>query len=312
MGEISVIIVSWNARGYLRDCLNSLHQTSESVVREIIVVDNASTDGSPEMVEEEFPGTKLIRANENLGFARASNLGIKLATGCMLAFVNSDVIVHPECLQRLAAFLDHDGRAGLVGPKILGADGRMQFTCGKLPTVWNTMCRCLALDRVLSRWRLFSGFHVRSQDPDAVAQVEVLSGCFWVSRRIAVDQVGGLDERFFFYAEDFDWCKRYGDAGWKVMFVPSATATHFGGGSSSNAPLRYSIELLRASLLYWQKHYGNLGRYIFFSMAVMQHVVRLAARGFLAASTFRFDGETKHKLQEHIVCLRWLFTGKGL
>src|SRR5271165_5247040 len=121
MSQISVIIVSWNARGYLRDCLNSVRHTGASVLKEIIVVDNASTDSSPEMVAKEFPEVKLIQSNENLGFARANNLGMRYASGSMLAFVNSDVIVRPGCLQNLAAFLESRPEVGLAGPKVFGA-----------------------------------------------------------------------------------------------------------------------------------------------------------------------------------------------
>jgi GT2 family glycosyltransferase len=312
MGQISVIIISWNARGYLRDCLNSVRQTGNPVLHETIVVDNCSSDGSPEMVVEEFPEVKLIRANENLGFARANNLGMQQASGSLFALINSDVIVHPECLQKLAALLESRPDVGLVGPKILGGDGRLQYSCGQLPTVWNTACRYLAMDKLLSRWSLFSGLHMRHWNYDNQAEIGVLSGCFWLARRAAVDQVGGLDERFFFYAEDTDWCKRFWDAGWKIVFAPEATATHFGGGSSSNAPLRYSVLLLKSNLVYWQKHHGTRGRLVCYVLAMVRHCFRFLIRGMLRTVGLAGGAANKHKLQEDIVCLKWLLTGKGL
>ena len=215
------------------------------------------------MVLKEFPDVKLMRARENFGFARANNLGLKQATGRWLALINSDVIVHHGCLQALEAFLQTHSDVGLVGPKVLGGDGKLQRTCRRFPTLWNTFCRYMALDTLLPRWPLFSGPEMRHRPQDTQAQVEVLSGCFWMARRSAVDEVGGLDERFFFYAEDVDWCKRFRQQGWKVVFMPTASATHFGGGSSARAPLRYSIELLRASLVYWRKHHGRLGQAVF-------------------------------------------------
>ncbi len=140
----------------------------------------------------------------------------------------------------------------------------------------------------------------------------MLSGCFWMARREAVAQVGGLDERFFFYAEDVDWCKRFRNAGWKIVFVPEATATHFGGGSSGNAPLRYSIEMMRANLAYWRKHYGVAGRCAYFVLSAIHHSLRLFGR--LLQRVFRPSAarESKQKLHEAAVCLRWLFTGKEL
>jgi len=310
MGEISIIIVSWNARDFLRDCLNSIRKSGGSRVREVILVDNASTDGSPEMVAEEFPEITLVRSKENLGFARANNLGLKQASGSYLALINSDVVVHPGCFEQLVSFLETHPEAGLVGPKVLGNDGQLQRTCRRFPTIWNTTCRTLALDDVFSRWPLFSGREMRHWDHNATAEVETLNGCVWMARRQAVEEVGGLDEQFFFYAEDVDWCKRFKDAGWKVVFVPEATATHFGGGSSGNASLRYSIEMLRANLIYWRKHRGIPGEAVFYVLSVIHHSLRLTLRGLNAVSTGDWGGETAFKFKRSLVCLRWLLTGK--
>jgi GT2 family glycosyltransferase len=312
MGQVSVIIVSWNARSYLHDCLASVYTTSGALLHEIIVVDNASTDGSPEMVAKMFPSVILIQSKENLGFARANNLGIRRATSQFLALINSDVLVHPGCFQQLTGYFENHHDAGLVGPKILGRDGCLQHSCRRLPTVWNSICRALALDRVLSRWPFFSGFEMWHWNHDTLAEVDVLSGCFWVARRQAVSEVGELDGSFFFYAEDIDWCKRFGDAGWKVVFVPSAVATHFGGGSSSNAPLRYSIELLRANLIYWKKHHGYFGRFTYRLLSTIHYLVRLIARSMAKLTGIKKSADCSQKLKEDIVCLRWLLTGKDI
>jgi len=300
MKSISIIIVSWNARNYLRDCLNSIRQTGASCVLEVIVVDNASKDGSPEMVEEEFPEVKLILVGENLGFARANNLAMKQAAGSILALVNSDVIIHPGCLEKLAAFLDQHDNVGLVGPRVIGGDGKLQTTCRSLPTIWNMASGVLGIDLMSNR------------NHDKCAEVEMMSGCFLVARKKAVDEIGGLDERFFFYGEDMDWCKRFRDAGWKLIFVPEATAIHFGGASSLNAPLRFSIELHRANLKYWQKHYGIAGKYVYHLLSMAHHGVRLVVRVLKKILGLGGSSESKHKLNENIVCLRWLLTGKGI
>lgn len=312
MSKISVIIVSWNASGYLRDCLDSIRATGGSLVQEVIVVDNASSDGSPDMVAKEFPEVILIRSQENLGFARANNLGIKRATGTFLALINSDVIVHPKCFQELVAQLEAHPEIGLTGPKVFGRDKLLQITCGKLPTVWNTMCEFALLGKVFRKSPRFCGFQMRPEDHERQREVEVLSGCFWLARHQAVQAIGGLDERYFFYAEDVDWCKRFGNANWKVVFVPTATALHFGGGSSSKAPFRYSIEMLRANLIYWKKHHGNLGRAAFYFLALLQHGLRFIARGFQRITGRGHDEISQHKFKEHFLCLRWLVTGRGV
>ncbi|MGZ8941321.1 MAG: glycosyltransferase family 2 protein [Methylobacter sp.] len=312
MKSVSVIIISWNARDYLRGCLNSINQTGASCVQEVIVVDNDSKDGSPEMVEKEFPDVSLIRAGGNLGFARANNLAMKHAKGSMYALVNSDVIVHPGCLDTLATFLDQHDNVGLVGPRVIGGDGNLQLTCRRIPSVWNTVCRVLSLDRIFQSWQIFSGFEVPQRNHDKCTEAEVLSGCFCVTRKKAVDEVGGMDEQFFFYAEDIDWCKRFRDAGWKLMFVPEAVATHFGGASTSNAPLRFSIEIHRANLKYWQKHHGTVGQNIYYLLAMAHHGLRLVARVLKRTLGLGGSQESKHKLKEDVVCLRWLLTGKGV
>lgn len=309
MLDISVIVVSWNAREYLRQCLKSIRETGDGIVREVVVVDNASHDGSPDMVAKDFPEVVLIRSDANLGFAKANNLGIQIAKGQCLALVNSDVVVHPKCFQRLAAYLVRHSEVGLVGPKILGRDGKLQRSCRLLPGVWNITCQTLGLDYLFSHSAWFSGREMRHWDQENEAEVEVLSGCFWLARREAVEQVGGLDERFFFYAEDVDWCKRFHDAHWKVVFFPEATATHFGGGSSSNAPLRYCIEMIRANLKYWQKHYGLAGRVLYYLFSILHHGIRVPPLAILTILRLGNEPENIRRLKENYYCFRWLVTG---
>jgi GT2 family glycosyltransferase len=152
---------------------------------------------------------------------------------------------------------------------------------------------------------------MRHWDYDRPGEVEVLSGCFWLARRAAIADVGGLDERFFFYAEDWDWCKRFRDADWKIMFVPQATATHFGGGSSSNAPLRFSIEMLRANLMYWQKHHGWPGRSAYCLLAVIRQCFRLVIHSLWKLAGSTRASEMKRRFEEDWACLRWLLGSKG-
>ena len=306
---VSVLIVSWNTRELLASCLTSIRESNPTCVVEVIVVDNASEDGSQEMVETRFPDVRLIRAGSNLGFAKGNNLAMQYAVGSMFALVNSDALVHSGCIETLADYLDQHREVGLVGPRVTGADGLLQRTCRHLPGLWNTFCRALVLDRVFGGRGIFSGYEVSPAQHELLHEAEVLSGCFCLARRSAVESVGGLDEQFFFYGEDIDWCRRFKDAGWKLVFIPQATATHFGGGSTSKAPLRYSIEILRASLKYWRKHHGVAGQAGCYGLLILHHGLRLLARSGKRALGLGRSPDSRYKLNEDIACLRWLLFG---
>ncbi len=312
MGNVTVIIVSWNARELLRGCLESLQQNASDVVKEIIVVDNASSDGSPAMVASEFPTVQLVCSEQNLGFARANNVGLKQATGEFVALINSDVVVHPNCLQRLVAFMQAHADIGLIGPKIFGGDSLLQRSCRLLPGKWNLAVQALGLDRCLWRWGWFSGREMRHWDQLNSAEVEVLSGCFWLAREKAAAQVGGLDERFFFYAEDVDWCKRFREAGWQTYFLAEATATHFGGGSSANAPLKYSLLMLDANLKYWRKHHGRFGAGYYNAIMVLHFTCRVIPLAILRWLRVGSQEQVRFKFDENFFSLRWLLTRRGV
>lgn len=309
MSTISIIIVSWNARDHLEACLRSIRESGPRNLAEIIVVDNASSDGSPEWVERCAPEATLVRTGSNVGFARANNVAMRQATGSMFALVNSDARVHRGCLEVLSDHLEHHPDVGMAGPRVTGGDGLLQRSCRRSPGIWNTLCRALALDRALGGRGIFSGYEVSEARHRRLHEAEVLSGCFLLVRRAAVEQVGGMDERFFFYGEDIDWCKRFRSAGWKLAYVPHATATHFGGGSTSRAPLRYSIEILRATLLYWRKHHGPVGKTICRGLLIVHHGVRLLLRAALNRAGLLRSPQERYKLEEDTACLRWLFFG---
>jgi GT2 family glycosyltransferase len=257
--DISVIIVSWNTKGYLEECLQSLVDPPSARSLEIIVVDNDSTDGSPEMVEARFPQVKLIRSGENLGFAKANNLAIRASSGKYISLVNSDAKVLPGCLDRLADYLDQNPDVGNVGPRVLNPDISMQSTCRRFPGIWNNFCTATGLATAFRKNRFFSGEHMFFFPHDRVLEVDVLVGCFWMMRREAVNQVGLLDESFFMYGEDVDWCRRLWKAGWKAVFVPTGVAIHYRGGSSGSQPVRLAVAQQNSIFHYWRKHHGPLG-----------------------------------------------------
>lgn len=269
MHDVSVIIVSWNAKKHLVDCLNSLGNG-----REIIVVDNGSSEGSPEVVEKEFPQVKLIRNAENLGFARANNIGIRASTGRYVCLINSDVVVLNDCIESLVKFMDSNSPVGMAGPRILNPDRTLQVSCRHFPSIWNNLCQALGLNYVFPKSAFFSEPFMKYWAHDEIRKVDVLSGCFLMIRREAIDEVGLLDENFFIYGEDIDWCRRFHKSGWDVMLYPEAQAIHIGGASSSNAPIRFYLETQKADLQYWRKHHGVLGRFAYTFIILLRQILR--------------------------------------
>jgi GT2 family glycosyltransferase len=302
-----VIIVSWNAKAYLLKCLDSVFRqtTGTSHSTEIIVVDNASTDGSPEAVAANYPSVKLVVNDANYGFARANNIGLRASTGEYLLLVNSDVVVSPDCFSKCIRYLDEHPEIGMLGPRIIGTDGRIQRSCMSYPSIWNALCRALGLDSLFPRSQLFGSYLLTYWNHEDTRDVEVINGCFWIIRRSAMDQVGMLDERFFIYGEDIDWCMRFNASGWKVVFFSEAEALHYGGASSANAPLRFQIEMQRANLQYWKKHHSALQVAAYLAICTLHHSLRIVAEG--VAYPLRRDRTTSgYKITRSLASLKWI------
>ncbi len=307
--DVSVIIVSWNAREYLESCLRSLGESFDGLLCETIVVDNASSDGSAEMVLSTFPKVRMIHAGQNLGFAKANNMGIRASSGKYLFLVNSDVTFHTGSLHKIVDYLEKNENVGMLGPRVLDRNSLWQRTCVGRPTLWNSCCRALALDSLLPGFRLFSGYLGRYFDTRTPTDVDIVYGCFWCVRRSALDEVGLLDETFFMYGEDLDWPKRFRDRGWRVVYFPEAEATHYGGASSANSPIRFFIEMQRADLQYWRKHHGVLSYVIFYLICCLNHLLRWLGHGMAWLLLGCVVSERLNKARRSYRCLRWLLAG---
>ena len=305
---VSIVIVSWNAKDYLFECLKSLKDGAYTGPMEIIVVDNASADGSAEMVRQQFPYVKLICNAQNLGFAKANNIGIRHCTGEYVALINSDVHALPDCITTLVIYCQNQPTAGLVGPFIIGRDGKQQMSCRGAPNLWNMLCRALALDVVFSRSRFFNGYFLGHWDHCTTASVDILSGCFWLTPRPTLDNVGLLDESFFIYGEDMDWCKRFRDAGWDVRFVPEARAIHYGGASSANSPIRFFVEKQKADVQYWRKHHSRIAVGVYYAISLLHHGLRIVGYSLRACFARRKDQIAWYKVRRSVACVRWFIT----
>jgi len=307
--EISVVIVAWNAKPYLELCLESLVKVPPRRSMEVLVVDNASTDGSVDMIEAKFPWVKLIRSKENLGFSKGNNQAIRQCQGRYIALVNPDVIVFPGCLDGLADFLDQHPEVGDVGPRIFNPDMTQQSSCRRFPTLWNNFCSATRLESVFKGSRFFAGEHMFYFPHDRTLAVDVIVGCFSMIRREAFDDVGLLDEGLFMYGDDIDWCRRARNAGWQVVFYPDARAIHDRGKITAPFPVRFAVAQQRSVLHYWTKHHTFLGVLGIRSIILLHHLLRcvIAALSGFADSQKRPQNEVRKQVSG--ACLRELLYG---
>jgi GT2 family glycosyltransferase len=304
--DISVVIVGWNAKQYLELCLESLAKAPPRRSMEILVVDNASTDGSVEMIEAKFPCVKLIKSGENLGFAKGNNVAIRQCQGRYIALVNPDVIVFAGCLDALADFLDENPQVGNVGPRVLNPDMSMQSTCRRFPTLWNNFCSAAGLSTRFKNSRFFAGEHMFYFSHDRTLAVDVLVGCFSMIRREAFDRVGLLDEDLFMYGDDVDWCRRARNAGWQVVFHPGGQAIHDRGKITAPYPVRFAVAQQRSVLHYWRKHHGFWGVLGIRSIMFFHHLSRYTFA--ILSSLARSGGSAQTDVRKKVsgACLREL------
>lgn len=305
MIQISIVIVTWNGKRYAAECLDSLRAHISDPTVEVIVVDNASTDGTPEMIRDSYPGVTLIRNDRNLGFATANNIGIRRSSGEYVLLVNSDVVIYEGCIERLVEYMKQNPRVGLLGPRMLGADRKPYRSFMAEFTLWRCFCRALALDDLFPNSKFFGGYLMPYFKMDRVAEVDVLNGWFWVTRREALHEVGLMDENLFMYGDDLDWSKRFREAGWKLIYFPGAESLHYGGASSAKAPIKFSVEMQRANFQYWKKHHGFLSWYLFRGIVWMHQALRLAGYSLLWLGAKSNQSETAFKAKRSLACARW-------
>ncbi len=244
--DVSTLIVNWNARDFLRRCLESLQ--AQAVTQEIFVVDNASRDGSVEMVRTEFPDVRLLASEKNLGFAAGNNLAAQHARGRYLFLLNPDTIVPPETLPALVAFADAHPKIGALGPQLQNADGSVQRSCWRgFPGLRMALADALYLWKI--PWLPFAqASEYRSEELRAARRVDHLLGACMLIRHAAWEQVGALDENYFLFLEETDWCWRAQRKEWQLFYFPDAHIVHFGQQSMRQAP-RKNIPQFYASYL---------------------------------------------------------------
>jgi GT2 family glycosyltransferase len=280
MEHVSVVIVNWNAGAALRACVAALCASEGREPEQVIVVDNASTDRSQTGMASVYPAVELIQNAENVGFARAVNQGLRAARGQFALILNPDVILLPSAVPRLMQFMATHPEAGVAGPRLFDPDGTVQGSARRDPSAWTAL-----FGRSAPLTRLFPNNPVSqrelpalSVEGDAPVSVDWLSGACLVVRRAAWEQVGLLDERFFLFWEDADWCRRFREAGWGVYYVPAAGGTHFVGVSRAGRRLGSTVDFHLSAYRYYRKHHRR---------SVLHPLALLVGAGLLASLALR-------------------------
>jgi len=254
--RVSVVIVSYRSRSSLEPCLTSLAECAREVPLEVIVVDNASQDGTWQWIAARHPEVRMIANTENLGFTRGVNQGVAAARGKALLLLNPDCAVRPEALGRLLEVLEERPCAAAVAPLLIDDAGRVARSCGRFPDLWTLACDHLGLASAFPGSTLFGGYKYGGTPLERLDRVDWASGAALLIPRRAWDAIGGFDEQLFMYMEEVDWCRRGARVGWEVCVVPEVRVLHVGQQSSLQAPGESYLHNLRSRVFYFRKHFG--------------------------------------------------------
>ena len=275
---LSIIIVSWNVRDLLRSCLASIASHRDALPLQVIVVDSASADGTPEMVAAEYPWVELVASPENIGFPAGNNLGFKYASHPYLFLLNPDTEVVGDALTTLVSFLETNPGIGVVGPQLLNPDGSVQSSRRRFPTLATAFLESTWLEPLAPR-RILNRYHLRDRRDDEQTEVDWLTGAALVTRREVIAQVGGLDPGYFMYSEELDWCRRVRDAGWRILYLPSAKVIHHAGKSSEQAVTARHVNFQRAKLRYFRLYHGWLAATVLRIYLLASYLSQIALEG---------------------------------
>ena len=271
--DLSVIIVNWNTKDLLSQCIESIKTHTERTSYEIIVVDNFSSDGSPEMVEKNFPDVFLIKNKKNRGFGRANNQGLAKAQGKYILFINSDVVVEENCLDEMLDFMEKNPDVGASSCKLTFPDGTLQHSCRKFPSLKTFFLMLLGVRYFFPNMKIFRYYLMLDWDHSNIKEVDQIMGSFMLIRRDVLDQIGSFDERYWMYFEEVDLCLRMKKAGWKIVHYPYVSAVHFLSKSSEQWGEAKRITEFQSSLLkYFRKNGKTYEYYILLALSRIKYL----------------------------------------
>ncbi|MBL7645456.1 MAG: glycosyltransferase family 2 protein [Candidatus Hydrogenedentes bacterium] len=277
--DVTVIVVTYNTREMTQACLTSLREGAQELSIEIIVIDNASEDGSADMIRKDFPGAALISSEQNHGFAGANNLAAREARGKYVLLLNPDTLVLNSAIDRLVAFAEAHPEASIFGGRTFFGDGTLNpASCFRAPSLWGLFCRAVALDVTFPDSVLFNPDCYGGWARDTVREVDIVSGCFLLIRSGLWRELGGFDTDYFMYGEDWDLCMRARALGHKCLICPEAEIVHYGGASEPLQDGRI-VRLLQTKVLLFRKRWGKLRRMAGVALLSLWVIVRLVGYG---------------------------------
>jgi len=256
--DLSIIILTHNTCDLLRTALKSIYDRTKHIVFEVIVVDNASLDGTREMMASEFPKTQYLYNQKNVGFTRGNNQGIRISKGRYVLLLNSDTEIIDNALGKMVQFMQENSDCGIMGCKLLNPDGSIQYSCRRFPSYHTAFFnRYSLLTKIFPQNRFSQSYLMSTIDHTKTREVDWVSGAALLARRKAFEKLGILDERFIIYSEDVDWCYRMHEAGWKVYFYPEAKIYHYIGKGTSQHLFKFIFIRHMSMYLFYRKHYSR-------------------------------------------------------
>lgn len=256
--DLSILIVSYNTCRLTLDCLQSVYDSRTVYTYEVIVVDNASSDDSVEAIERDYPQVTLVKNSTNTGFAKANNQAMAIAKGRYVLLLNSDTIVQPDTFQTMISYMDEHPDLGATGCKVILPDGSLDKACRRgFPTPTASFYYAFGFSKLFPDNPRFNQYQLGYLDPNDTYPVDCLVGAFMLVRQETIAQIGGLDETFFMYGEDIDWCYRIKQAGWGIQYYPGTYIVHYKGASSRRKPFKIIYEFHRAMWVFHRKHFKN-------------------------------------------------------
>ncbi len=310
--DLSICIVSWNTRKLLRYCLESIYAKTKGINFEIIIVDNASKDGSIEMVSNEFPKCIIIAQQENLGFSKANNIAVKIARGRYVAFLNPDTVMKTNAFVAMVGFMDVNPTYGATGCKLLNEDDTIQFTCARsFPTPFKRFCFLTLLNRIFPASICFSTSEMEYWDHKNSRDIDCLSGACMVLRKDVVERLGAFDETYFMYGEDIELCYRIRKNGWSIYYNANEEIYHLSGASSSQKSYKAFSLIMQhqANYKFFKENYGDVKAIEFKTLVFIGTIIRLFIISILLSKIIDI-GKSRNKLttntlRKYFELLKW-------